>query len=414
LRYELDIRNKHIRRDKNNFAPRIGFAWDPMDNSKTTVRGGYGIFYSPDYYQLDFVTSALGEINGHRQIAQVFTTIQTPGIASAANIYRTLLGQGVIKLPTSTRTIASAEITQFGLGVVHDGPIPPFTTLFRVADDFVNPYSQQASLGIDHALTNRLSIGASYMFARTLKILRARDQNLLPAPVDPVLGIRVWTPANFRNPLLLQDNLYESSGRAFYHGLILEVTKRFSSHISGSANYTFSKAIDEVTDFNSDFQANDQTNLRAERSLSAFDQRHKFVVYGTADFAGFAVSPIVRANSGRPFNLLVGSDLNGDRHSTTDRPPFAGRNTGIGPNFWTVDLRLTKKFSASDQAKIELIGEAFNIFNRLNFQSVNSTVGVIPGPFNVRGRKDRSPSQPLGLTSAYEARRIQLGARVTF
>jgi hypothetical protein len=414
VRYELDVRSDHIRKDKNNFAPRIGFSWDPMSNGKTVVRGGYGIYFAPSYYQLDYVTKALSDIDGHRQIAQVFTTIQTPGAASAANIYRTLLGQGVIQIPTSTKTITQANIAQFGLAPVQDGPIPPFTTLFFDEEDFVNAYSQQVSFGIDREISNRFSIGASYMFARTLKIIRARDQNLLPAPVDPTLGIRVWTAANFRNPLLLQNNLYESSGRAFYHGLVLETTKRFSANFSGSANYTFSKAIDEVTDYNSDFQANDQTNLNAERSLSAFDQRHKFVAYGTAEYRNFSLSPIFRANSGRPFNLLVGSDLNGDRHSTTDRPPFAGRNTGIGPRFWTMDFRLTRKLFFGDETKLEIIGEAFNVFNRLNYQSVNSTVGMMSGPFNVRGRKDRTPSQPLGFTSAFDPRRIQVGARVSF
>jgi hypothetical protein len=224
---------------------------------------------------------------------------------------------------------------------------------------------------------------------------------------------------------LLQDNVYESSARAFYHGLILELTKRFGVHFSASANYTLSKAIDEVVDFNSDFQATDQTNLNAERALSSFDQRHKLVVYGTVEtptdgsglravFSNFTFSPIVRANSSRPFNLLAGIDLNGDRHPTTDRPARAGRNTGIGPDFWTVDLRVTRKISVSERSKVEIMAEAFNILNRLNFQSVNSTVGLMPGPFNVRGRRDRSPSQPLGFTAADDPRRIQLGVRFSF
>jgi hypothetical protein len=414
VRYELDVRSDHIQTDKNNLAPRIGFSWDPMSNGKTVVRGGYGIYYAQNYFQLDYVTKALSDIDGHRQIAQVFTTIQTAGAASAANVYRTLLAQGAIKIPASTRTVTRADIAQFGLNPSQDGPIPPFTTLFYDEDNFRNAYTQQLSLGIDREITPRFSVGASYMFARTLKIIRARDRNLLPAPIDPLLGIRVWSTPYFRNPLLLQDNLYESSGRAFYHGLVLEMNKRIGTRFSLNANYTFSKAIDEVTDYSSDFQANDQTNLNAERSLSAFDQRHKIVAYGTAEYRNFSLSPIFRANSGRPFNLLVGSDLNGDRHSTTDRPPFAGRNTGIGPTFWTMDFRLTKKLFFGDQTKLELIGEAFNVFNHLNYQSVNSTVGMMPGPFNVRGSKDRTPSQPLGFTSAFDGRRLQLGARVSF
>ncbi len=415
LRYELDDRTDPISTDKNNVAPRIGLAWDPGNNSKTTVRAGFGVYYTPDYYQLDFVSKALNDIDGHRQIAQILTTIQTPGVASAANIYGTLVRQGVITFPFPARAITAADIAQFGLRPVHDGPIPPSTVVFRNAGDFVSAYSMQSSLGIDRALSNDLSIGVSYLFARTLKIIRARDQNLLPAPVDPVLGVRVWSTPYFKNPLLLQDNLYESSGNAFYHGAVFELTKTFSRRLAANVNYTLSKAIDEVVDFNSDFQANDLLNMRAERSLSSFDQRHKVVVNGTVDVGGGAsLSGIFRANSARPFNLLVGTDLNADRHSTTDRPPFAGRNTGIGPNFWTIDLRATKRLRFGERTSLEVMAEAFNIFNRFNFQSVNNTVGNIKGPFDLKARKDRGPSEPLGFTSAFDPRRIQLGTRFNF
>ncbi len=413
IRYEVDQRTKPVPTDMNNFSPRIGLAWNP--SSKNTVRAGFGVYFAPSYYQLDFVSKAFANLDNHRQIAQVFTTIQTAGVASAANIYQTLVRQNVITFPSPTRPITEANIAQFGLRAVHDGPIPPLTVLFRNADNFVNSYSMQGSLGIDRAVSDSLTVGVSYVFARTLKIIRARDANLLPAPVDPVLGIRVWSTPYFKNPTLLQDNLYESSGQAFYNGFMAELTKRFTRGASLSVNYTLSKAIDEVVDFNSDFQANDLLNLRAERSLSSFDQRHKFVMYGSVEtFDGVSLTGIVRANSARPFNLLVGTDLNGDRHSTTDRPAFAGRNTGIGPNFWTVDLRVNKTVRLRDTARVEFVAEAFNLFNRLNYQSVNNTVGNITGPFNIKGRADVGPSQPLGFTAAFEPRRIQLGLRFSF
>jgi hypothetical protein len=208
--------------------------------------------------------------------------------------------------------------------------------------------------------------------------------------------------------------------------MTLEVTKRVSSNVRLTGNYTLSKAIDDVVDYNSDFQATDQANLRAERALSSFDQRHKFVAYAFLQsstdpanggiskvFSNFTLSPVLSINSARPFNLLVGSDLNGDRHSTTDRPVGAGRNTGIGPAFWTVDLRLTRSIPIGD-AKIEVMGEAFNVFNTLNFKSVNNSVGNMAGPFRRHGDPSLSPSQPFGFTSAFDARRIQLGVRATF
>ena len=447
LRYEFDDRRTPLPDDTNNFAPRFGFSWDPFGDHKTVIRGGYGIYYSPIYYQIDYVAAALGVVDDNdnqindrascasgsvtcfRQIAQVFmpSSIAAPcpalestlGLPSGALgsvllgqcIFQTLMLQGVVGCSATNQEacITPANLTQFidpftlsSINITHTGPIPPLTVLFSGADDYVNPYSQQGSFGIEREVAPNFSVSVDYIYSYTLKITRARDKNILPG-------------GGFVNPLILQDNVYESTGKAFYHGFILSVNKRFSNHFSFFANYTFSKAIDEVTDFNSDFQPSDQTNLRAERSLSAFDQRHKFVVASVIDSPWFTVSPIIRANSGRPFNLLAGADLNADRHSTTDRPPFIGRNTGRGPNFWTVDLRVSRKIGLGERANLEVLAEAFNLFNRLNFASVNNTVGATyAGPLNPSGDKSLNPSQPLGFTSAAGPRRFQLGVRLNF
>jgi hypothetical protein len=430
LRYELDDIRDHIRTDTNNLAPRFGISWDVSGNRKTTMRAAYGIFYAPTSYVLPGTIAQLGENEGVRQIAQVLSTLTSPGPASPAgpiNIFQTLTTQGVITLPTPTRSIRESDLSQFGINVSHTGPRPPGTVLFRAADDFASAYTQQTSFGIDHEIAGQWLLSANYLFVRGLKIIRARDENLLPAPISPTLGIRVWSTPYFRDPTLLQLNVYESTGNSFYHGATFEISKRLSRSVRIQANYTLSKAIDEVTDYNSDFQANDQTNLRAERSLSSFDQRHKLVLWAFVDtgarrgngtvsrlLADTIVAPVLRFNSGRPFNLLTDSDINADLHSTTDRPPGAGRNTGTGPNFWTVDVRLARRLRLNDRVRLELIGEGFNVFNRLNYRSVNNTVGMMPAPFDVRGREDRSPSEPLGFTSAFDPRRIQLGVRLNF
>jgi hypothetical protein len=425
VRYEVDTRKAPLPTDKNNVAPRVGFAWDPFNDQKTTVRGGYGIFYAPIDFQIDYVVNALNEIGGYRQIAQVFSAITSappPARNGPVNIFQTLRAQGVIGVPTPKRSITPADLAQFGITISQTGPRPPLTVLFHNSADFVNSYGQQASLGIEREVAPGFTIGASAIWARGLKIVRPREDNLLPAPVNPALGIRVWSTPYFKNPLLLQDNVYESTGKSSYYGLIFEAAKRFSRTVSFHGNYTFSRAIDDVLDYNSDFEANDQTNLRAEKALSAFDQRHKVVLYGVLQPAGgatplfrdFTITPIFRANSARPFNLLAGSDLNADRHSTTDRPPFAGRNTGIGPGFWTFDIRISRRIGLGEHRAIELMAEGFNLFNHLNLATVNNVVGNIAGPFNLHGRDDRTPSQPLGFTSAFDPRRIQLGLRFSF
>jgi hypothetical protein len=436
LRYELDTRKQPMNTSTTNFAPRIGLAWDPFKTGKTSVRAGYGFFYAPLDTQVDYVVNALGEIGGYRQIAQVLSVLRAENpnaISGPINIFRTLRDQGVIGIPTPQQSIEEADLRQFGIRIDHTGPRPPLTVLFRNVPDYRNPLAQQASFGIEREIVRDLSFGASYVFVRGAHLTTSLDGNLLAAPVNPATGIRDWgaTPSNptgfayFRDPLLFQDNVYESGANSFFHGLIVESTKRFGRNAAIVFNYTFSKAIDETTDYNSDFQPNDQTSRRAERALSSFDQRHKVVLYsvlqspesnGPAGWlkSNWLFTPIFRYNSPRPFNLLAGTELNNDRHNTTDRPYYAGRNTGIGPSFWTFDARVSRRIRFDERRALELMAEFFNLFNKLNYTSVNNTVGNMPGPFNVTGRHDRTAVEPLGFTSAAEMRRIQLGVRFRF
>lgn len=414
LRYELDTRNPPLPTDKNNLAPRFGFAWSPGGDRKSVVRGGYGIFYSPIYYQIDWVVRALNNIGGRRQIAQAFSTILDPGPAASHIVFSTLRAQGVL----GTRAITPQDLAPFGITFPHTGPLPPFTVLFENTRDYANPYAQQASVGIEREIAPDLTVSAGYIRVRTLKLPRTRDGNLRQAPVDPALGIRVWSdPArDFIDPLIGQRNIYESTANASYHGALFEVRKRFSRSFGLNANYTLSRANDDVTDFNVDYVAFDQTDQRAEYARSSFDQRHKAVVYALWDAPWkVRVAPIFRAGSGRPFNLLAGYDLNQDRHENADRPAGAPRNSGIGPAFWSVDLRLNREFALrGERLRIDLTAEAFNLFNHVNYASVNNVVGNMAPPFEVRGRNDRSPSQPLGFTGVHDMRRVQLAVRLVF
>jgi hypothetical protein len=286
---------------------------------------------------------------------------------------------------------------------------------FSHVDDFASPVTQQASIGIDRSLGTNLAVSANFIFVRGARIPRSRDTNLLDAPVDSRLGIRIWSTPYFKDPLLLQDNIYESTANSLYHGLTLELRRRSSGRFGFEANYTLSKAMDDAVDFNSDFQAADQTNLQAERALSSFDQRHKLVALAAVRLPhGLQWTPVLRVNSGRPFNLLAGFDLNRDRHATTDRPAGAGRNTGRGPGYWGVDMRVSKTVSVRESARMELIVESFNVFNRLNYRSINNIVGNRSGPFNLQGRADLEPGEPLSFTSAFAARQVQVGMRLSY
>ena len=452
LRYEVDVRKEPLPTFFKNFGPRVGFAWDPFNDKKTIIRGGYGMFYAQIPFVIDYVVNSLNEINGRRQIPQVLTTLNAANpfaLNGPINIFRTLRAQGVIGIPTTIRTITPADLTQFGINVSQTGPRNPLTVLFRADPTYRNPRAQQGSIGIEHEFAPGFSVSISYVWALTQFITRARDINLLNVPLN-AQGIRSYSTAVgqfcgpevaggpprlgrcFRDPSLFQEILYEASSSANYNGLLVEFSKRFGNKVSVAGNYTFSKAFDQVTDYNSDFRAFDQLDNRNEYSLSAFDQRHKFVFYAVIQspfenkfLSGFSFQPIFRANSGRPFNLLAGADVNSDRSTNGDRPLLVtngatfgsvGRNTGKGPNFVTFDMRLTHLTKFGDARSLEFTFEAFNLFNRLNYSSVNNTVGpTFDGSITeIRGRSDVSPSTPLGFTSAFDPRRIQLGLRFRF
>jgi hypothetical protein len=141
------------------------------------------------------------------------------------------------------------------------------------------------------------------------------------------------------------------------------------------------------------------------------------------------LGPIFSYHSGHPFNLLAGTEVNGNNHTTNERPIGAPRDTGLGPNYYDFDMRLTWQHKLGDRANLQFTAEGFNIANRTNFASVNNEVsplfGLTPGfaTFNVHGMRpgttlaDGTPvtsSTPLGFTSAFPKREVQLGFRVSF
>jgi hypothetical protein len=451
LRYEVDSQPGVLNTYHLDLAPRFSFAWDPFNNGKTVVRGAYGIFYGQVYAQIPAVVKTLGNLNGNRQIANTLVSILgVPGkpALNSATIYQTLAAEGKISCGAppagQAACIGPADLAQFGLNVSNSGPLPPGTVLFSGSPHYRPPQAQQVSFGIEREIAGGTSISANYIYVHTTHLPWAVDTNLLPgAPIVtgtgadglPTNGLpfQDWGAAQcvenpglcFADPThtILQNNQYQSIAEAVYNGGILEARKRFGQSLTLIGNYTYSKAIDDTTDFNSDYSAFDQVNLHAERAVSDFDQRHKVIFAATLQspwnnsrwLSGFELAPIFSYNSGHPFNLLAGSDINGDGHFTNDRPPSAPRNSGLGPNYADFDMRVSRAFRFRSEYSLNLTAEGFNIANRTNYASVNNIVGATFAPsFNVHGTAALSPSQPLGFTAANAKREIQLGARLTF
>jgi hypothetical protein len=382
-------------------------------------------------------------------------------------VFQGLFAQGLIQctkpLPGNAACITPADVAPFGVFVQNSGQLSPLTVLFSNPPNYKPPYSQQASIGIEREITPGFSISLSGIYSHTLRLPVAIDTNLLKAPFSTVtlangktVSYRNWntSPATdplggteglpcapnpfacFVNPLIIQNNQYTSAASALYEGGILEVKKRFSDHYTVFGSYTYSKAFDTSTDFNTDYGPQDPTNLGLDRGLSEFDQRHKVVVAGVFDspwketiLSGFQLAPIFTYNSGHPFNLLAGGEVNGNNHTTNQRPIGAPRDAGLGPDLITFDMRLTWQHKLNENMNLQFTAEGFNIANRTNFASVNNEVGPVfgfqPGftTFNVHpirpgallpGGGTATPSTPLAFTSAFPKREIQLGVRLSF
>jgi hypothetical protein len=397
--------------------------------------------------------------------ADGFSGVPALGIAGSAAIFQTLFAQNLIQCttaaPGSSACITPASVAPLGIDVTNSGPLSPLQVIFVNQPGYRPPIAQQASFGIEREIGPGFSISVSGIYTHTQRLPIAIDTNLLPAPMSTVtlangetVSYRNWntsaatdplggteglpcaTMQCFVNPLIVQNNQYSSEAYALYEGGIVEVKKRFRQHFTLFGNYTFSKGFDTSTDYNSDYGPQDPTNINLDRSLSEFDQRHKLVIAAVLDspwsqtiLSGFQLAPIFSAHSGHPFNLLAGGEVNGNNHTTNERPIGAPRDTGLGPDYFDFDMRLSWQHKLGERSNLQFTAEGFNLSNRTNFASVNNEVsplfGFEPGftTFNVHGVRPgtalegggtATSSTPLTFTSAFPKREFQLGLRLTF
>jgi len=394
------------------------------------------------------------------------------GLAGANTVFQTLFGQGLIQCttpaPGNAACITPAAVAPLGINVTNSGPVGPLQVVFVNQPGYRPPIAQQVSFGIEREMAPGFSIALSGIYSHTQRLPVAIDTNLLRAPfttltlangqtvsyrnwnttaagADPLGGTEpgglpcddpvINATQCFVNSLVVQNNQYSSEAYAVYEGGIVEVKKRFSDHFTLFGNYTYSKAYDTSTDFNSDYGPQDPTNLNLDRAVSEFDERHKVVIAGVFDspwkqriLSGFQLAPIFSYHSGHPFNLLAGGEVNGDNHTTNERPIGAARDTGLGPNYVDFDMRLSWRYKIGEKADLQFTAEGFNIANHTNFASVNNEVGPLLGltpgftTFNVSGIRPgtivngqaATPSTPLAFTSAFPKRQVQLGVRFSF
>lgn len=428
--------------DRNlSVSPRVGFAWDPFGKGETVIRGGFGTFYASVGLQV-LLSARLLSDDGQFIRSQSRSLLDGPQSTAALWDYGVVLG----KLPFVSLT--EADIRAFGI-IPETGQ--PNRRVTAAAEDYDDPYTVQASLGLSQQLGQDLALEIALQMYHGVHLPIALEGNyresgqLVPVPGMP--GSDLFGPQLERiDPAIAQEIVHSSEGNSIYYGMTASLIKRFRKHFQFRASYTFSKALDDVTDSNGGLTPYLPTRRYLERGLSAYDIRHSFVASGTFEspfhsgaehhwisraLADITLSPIVALRSGFPFNLFIGRDVNGDLN-TTDRPFHAPRNSGVGENYYSVDLRFSKQFylrAGSEGPSVEFIVEATNLFNHVNFLRVNDVVcgttaqpgfinGCDPkfltGPFDFRGVPGLPPTAPLAFVAAASPRQFQFGLKVEF
>jgi hypothetical protein len=428
--------------DRNiSISPRIGFAWDPFGKGETVIRGGFGTFFAPLGLQVLLSATLLGDEG--RFINSQSRTLQD-GAQSSQALWA--YGVGLGKLPFVA--LSEQDIRAFG---IIPSPGQPNRRVTGAAEDYSNPYTVQASLGLTQQLGRDFALEVSLLMYHGVHLPIALEANyresgqLVTVPGMP--GSDLFGPRLERiNPSIAQRIEHSSVGNSIYYGMNASLIKRFGRGFQFRASYIYSKALDDVVDFAGGTTPYLPTRRYIERGTSAYDLRNSFVASGTFEspfksgpehhwmaraLANIMLSPIITLRNGFPFNLYIGRDVNGDLN-TTDRPFHAPRNSGVGENFYSVDLRMSKLFYFGQNAegpRVEFIVEATNLFNHVNYLRVNDVVcgttvqpgfinGCDPkfltGPFNFRGIPGLPPTAPLGFVTAAPARQFQFGLKFEF
>jgi hypothetical protein len=431
--------------DKNNFGPRVGFAFDMTGDGKTSLRGGWGLYY------------------GRVINSTVYSTLTNTGLGPTLSQQQLTIANN--NLPPATGTCNGNPVTAQNCLPIYPNllvPIGATTTnvVVRPAvqffdDDFQLPQIHQGDLIVEREVGRNTVVSASYLFSFGNSLPTFVDTNL-PAPArtvtqdivgGPLAGQQYITPIFVgARPNTTYQQLTEIRSNIIskYHALVLQANRRLTSGLQFQMNYTLSRAMDNgqgsqtFVANNVPFNAFDPAG---EDALSNFDRRQKFVtslVYNT-DFAafrdnaaghifnGWTIAPILNAFSGArvtgfisggisptAFGFASNTTPGGGANGSGGSNRFAGlpRNYFKQPNIWYVDLRLSRRFKITEGTKLEILGEAFNLFNRTQVTGINSTLYTQSG--TTMTFSPTFGSITAADSTLFRERQVQLAVRFEF
>ena len=402
-----------------NFQPRLGFAWDPFKDGKTSVRGAYAILADQPVTNL---------VTGNATNPPFATSVALPANTTTQLFNATDPGHAV---PGSTVSPSSSD------------------------PGFDNGYVQSWNLNVQREIGQGLAVTVGYFGSKgtNLRITRNLNQTFLNAALNPV---RPFPTVSLNSPIapgvpLLNITFREGTSNSNYNALWLTANKRMAKGLQFNASYTFSKSIDYNSQSSQGVTVQDSYNLRGDRGLSDFDARHRFVVSGLYELPfsgnqlkeGWQLSFITQSQSGNPVTLLAGNagalaggipaaNANSLTGLATLRPDVSGpvtisptaaatgigvqyfpnlvcdprpggscpsgatvilpvsfiggktiyhfggmgRNVIIGPRFNNTDISLIKRTKIGEHQLIEFRWEVFDVFNHANFGQPGRTAQV--------------------------------------
>jgi hypothetical protein len=368
--------------DKNNFGPRIGFAWDMKGTGKSVLRGGYGIYYGR------FINST---------ISNAITNTGSPG------------SQLQFQLNAAT-TPATAPIFPNTLATTA-GTSPPSNIV--VFDPRMGaPLIHQGDLVYERLIAPNTVASVSYIFSIGRNLPTFIDYNL-PNPgtrtytiVGGAASGQTLTVPFFSSPRpdtrFGAITVITGAIRSKYDALVFQLNRRFTKGLQFDASYTLARAEDNGQ-FSQTFTATNgpfvPPGSSADQGPPNFDVRHKFgtsIIWQPTLFRdnktahaildGFSFAPIITVSSGTPFSAATsGNPAGGVSSGMTgsggilSRVSSFSRNAFRAPKLINVDMRISRRFHITEATNIEVLAEGFNIFNRTQVTGLNTRLYSIGG-----------------------------------